>query len=65
MTTFTQELTGRRVVAGGYAPDHDACRVDRVVLVRDTIRTMYDADKRFRGIPGKGSLAELADGTSN
>jgi len=51
MTTFTQGLTGRRVVAGGYPPDHDACRVDRVVLVRGTIRTLYDADKRFRVDP--------------
>ncbi len=47
MTTFDQELTGRYVAAGGERPDLDARRVARAVFVRDTIRTLYEADKRF------------------
>ena len=44
MTTFNQELTGRYVAAGGDRPDLDARRVARAVFVRDTFRTLYDAD---------------------
>ncbi|WP_183097420.1 hypothetical protein [Nocardioides pelophilus] len=47
MTTFDQELTGRYVAAGGDRPDLDARRVARAVFVRDTIRTLYNADKKF------------------
>lgn len=62
MTTLDQELTGRYVAAGGDRPDLDARRVARAVFVRDTIRTLYDADKRFGTDPAdNGSLAELVD----
>ena len=62
MTTFDQELTGRYVAAGGDRPDLDARRVARAVFVRDTFRTLYDADKRFGIDPAdNGSLAELVD----
>ena len=62
MTTFNQELTGRYVAAGGDRTDLDARRVTRAVFVRDTIRTLYDADKRFGIDPAdNGSLAELVD----
>ena len=48
MTTFDQELTGRYVAAA--------------VFVRDTIRTLYNADKKFGIYPAdNGSLAELVD----
>jgi hypothetical protein len=46
--TFDQELTGRYVAAGGDRPDLDARRAARAVLVRDTIRTVYNADKKLR-----------------
>ena len=62
MTTFNQELTGRYVAAGGDRPDLDARRVARAVFVRDTVRALYDADKRFGIDPAdNGSLAELVD----
>ena len=62
MTTFNQELTGRYVAAGGDRTDLDARRVTRAVFVRDTIRTLCDADKRFGIDPAdNGSLAELVD----
>jgi hypothetical protein len=62
MTTFAQELTGRYVAAGGHRPDPDARRMARAVFVRDTIRTIYDADKEFGIDPAdNGSLAELVD----
>ena len=62
MTTFDQELTGRYVAAGGDRPDLDARRVARAVFVRDTIRTLYNADKQFGIDPAdNGSLAELVD----
>ena len=62
MTTFTQELTGRYVAAGGDRPDLDDRRVARAVFVRDTIRTLYNADKKFGFDPAdNGSLAELVD----
>jgi len=62
MTTFTQELTGRYVAAGSDRPDLDARRVARAAFVRDTIRALYDADKRFGIDPAdNGSLAELVD----
>ncbi|MBS42612.1 MAG: hypothetical protein CMH83_05485 [Nocardioides sp.] len=62
MTTFDQELTGRYVAAGGDRPDPDAHRIARAVFVRDTIRALYDADKRFGLDPAdNGSLAELVD----
>jgi hypothetical protein len=62
MTTFDQELTGRYVAAGGDRPDPDAQRVARTVFVRDTIRTLVNADKEFGIDPAdNGSLAELAD----
>ena len=48
--------------AGGDRPDLDARRVARAVFVRDTIRTLYDADKRFGIDPAdNGSLVELVD----
>ncbi len=62
MTTFDQELTGRYVAAGGDRRDLDARRVARAVFVRDTIRTLYNADKEFGIDPAdNGSLAELVD----
>jgi hypothetical protein len=62
MTTFDQELTGRYVAAGADRPDLDARRVARAVFVRDTIRTLYNADKKFSLDPAdNGSLAELVD----
>ncbi|QSR30174.1 hypothetical protein CFI00_06520 [Nocardioides sp. S5] len=62
MTTFDQELTGRYVAAGGDRPDLDARRLARAVFVRDTIRTLYNADKKFGIDPAdNGSLAELVD----
>jgi len=62
MTTFTQELTGRYVAAGSDRPDLDARRVARAVFVRDAVRALYDADKRFGTDPAdNGSLAELVD----
>ena len=62
MATFDQELTGRYVAAGSDRPDLDARRVARAVFVRDTIRALYDADKRFGIDPAdNGSLAELVD----
>jgi hypothetical protein len=62
MTTFDQELTGRYVAAGGDRLDLDARRVARAVFVGDTIRTLYNADKKFGIDPaGNGSLAELVD----
>ena len=62
MTTLDQELTGRYVAAGSDRPDLDARRVARAAFVRDTIRALYDADKRFGIDPAdNGSLAELVD----
>ena len=62
MTTFDQELTGRYVAAGGDRPDLDARRVARAVFVRDTIRRLYNADKKCDiESADKGSLAELVD----
>ena len=62
MTTFDQELTGRYVAASGDRPDLDARRVARAVFVRDTSRTLYNADKKFGMDPAdNGSLAELVD----
>lgn len=62
MTTFDQELTGRYAAAGGDRPDPDARRIARAVFVRDTIRTLYNADKKFGiGPADNGSLAELVD----
>ena len=62
MTTFTQELTGRYVAAGSDRPDLESRRVARAAFVRDTIRALYDADKRFSIDPAdNGSLAELVD----
>lgn len=62
MTTFDQELTGRYVAAGGDRPDPNARRIARAVLVRDTVRALYNADKRFGIDPAdNGSLAELVD----
>jgi hypothetical protein len=62
MTTFDQELTGRYVAAGGDRPDLDARRVARAVFVRDTIRMLYNADKKFVIDPADNdSLAELVD----
>lgn len=62
MTTFDQELTGRYVAAGGDRPDLDARRVARAVFERDTIRTLYNADKKFGiDLADNGSLAELVD----
>lgn len=62
MTTFDRELTGRFVAAGGDRPDLDVCRVARAVFVRDTIRALYNADKKFGiDLADNGSLAELVD----
>ena len=62
MAAFDQELTGRYVAAGADHADLDARRVARAVFVRDTIRTLYNADKKFGFDPAdNGSLAELVD----
>jgi hypothetical protein len=62
MTTFDQELAGRYGAAGGDRPDLDARRVARAAFLRDTIRTLYTADKKFGIDPAdNGSLAELVD----
>lgn len=67
MTTFDQELqhslTARYVASDGDRPDDlDARRVARAVFVRDTIRTHYNADKKFGIDPAdNGSLAELVN----
>jgi hypothetical protein len=62
MTTFDRELTGRYVAAGSDRPDPESRRVARAVLVRDTIRALRDADKRFSVDPAdNSSLAELVD----
>ena len=62
MTTFNQELTGRYVAAGSDRPDLGARRVARAVFVRDTVRTLYNADKKVGIDPADhGSLAELVD----
>jgi len=62
MTTFDQELTGRYAGAGAERPSLDDQRVARAVFVRDTIRTIYHADKKFGIDPvDLGSLAELVD----
>ena len=60
MTTFDQELTGRYVSAGADRPAADDRRVAGAAFVRDTIRTIYDADKKFGIDPADlGNLAEL------
>lgn len=62
MTTNHQELTSRYVSAGSDSPHPDARRLARALFVRDTIRALYDADKRFGIHPAdNGSLAELVD----
>ena len=62
MITFNPELTGRYVAAGGDRPDLDARRVTRAVFVRETIRALSHADKRFGiDLADNGSLAELVD----
>jgi hypothetical protein len=62
MTTFDQELTGRYVAAGAERPSLDDRRVARAVFVRDAVRTIYNADKKFGIDPAdNGSLAELVD----
>ena len=62
MTTFDQELTGRYAAAGADHADLDARRIARAVFVRDTIRTLYNADKKFGTDPAdNGSLAEFGD----
>lgn len=59
MTTFDQELTGRYVA--GHA-ELGARRVAGDVFVRDTIRTLYNADKKLAIDPAdNGSLAELVE----
>ena len=47
MTTLDQELTRHYVSAGTEQADLNARRVARAVYVRDTIRTLYAADKNF------------------
>ena len=62
MATFDQDLTGRYAAAGADHADLDARRIARAVFVRDTIGTLYNADKRFGIEPAdNGSLAELVD----
>ena len=62
MTTFDQALTRLYGAADGDRPDLDAGCVARAVFVRDTIRALYNADKKFRLDPADtGSLAELVD----
>jgi hypothetical protein len=62
MTTLEQELTRHFASAGVDRPDLDARRVARAVFVRDTIRTLYDADKKLGIDPADlGSLAGLVD----
>ncbi len=60
MTTFNRALTGRSVSAGEDRASLDDRRVARPAFVRDTVRTIYDADI---GIDPAdlGSLAGLAD----
>ncbi len=62
MTTFDQEITRHYVSAGTDRPDLDARRVARATFVRDTVRALYNADKKFGIDPAdNGSLAELVD----
>ena len=62
MTTLDHELTRGYVSAGAKRPSLDDQRVARAVFVRDTIRTLYNADKKFGIDPADlGSLAELVD----
>lgn len=62
MTTFDHEITRHYVPAGADRPDLDAPRVARAVFIRDTVRALYNADKRFGIDPADhGSLAELVD----
>ena len=67
MTTFdkdvSSQLTDRYVASDGDRPDDiDARRRARAVFVRDTIRALYNADKKFGIDPAdNGSLAELVD----
>ena len=62
MTTFDQQLTGRYVSAGADRPMLDDRRVARAAFVRDTIRTIYDAEKKCGIDPAhNGSLAEFVD----
>ena len=51
MTTFDQELTGRYATADGDRPDLDVRRVARAVFVRDTIRTLNNADRSSVSTP--------------
>ena len=61
MTTFDQELTGRYVSAG--ATGHPRRSTSRpAAFVRDTVRTIYDADKKF-GIDPPTSAASPSSST--
>ena len=63
MTTFDQELTERYVSTGADRPSLDDQRVARAAFVRDTIRTIYDGDRKFGIDPADlSSLAGLVDG---
>ncbi|MGE9809555.1 hypothetical protein [Janibacter sp. G1551] len=62
MSRFDQEITRHYVSAGTNSRDLDARRVARAVFVRDTVRALYNADKKFGIDPAdNGSLAELVD----
>lgn len=62
MSRFDQEITRHYVSAGADRPDLDRRRVARAVFVRDTVRALYNADKKFGIDPAdNGSLAELVD----
>lgn len=60
MTTFGQQLAGRYIAAGSDHAVLDAGRVARAVFVRDTLPTLYNADRNFGIDPADhGSLTEL------
>lgn len=62
MTTFNQELTGRYVSAGADRPSLDDRHVARAAFMRGTVRTIYDADKKFGIDPADlDNLAEFVD----
>ena len=53
------DFAGRYAAAGADHADLDARRIARAVFVRDTIRTLYNADKKFGFDPAdNGSLAD-------
>lgn len=59
---FNQELTDHYVAAGDDRADLEDRSLAQAAFARDTIRTLFDPDKRFGIDPAvTGSLAELVD----